>query len=74
MSLRSDDGTPLGTVRQDGGRYVVTDTTGREAASLRTKSKADNSRMWLEFSPECPEPLRPLALALPIAVRITRQV
>ncbi|WP_067792910.1 hypothetical protein [Actinomadura formosensis] len=74
MSLRSAGGTLLGTVHQDGGRYAVTDTTGREVASLRTKSKADNSRMWLEFSPECPEPLRPLALALPIAVRITRQV
>ncbi|MFA1537737.1 hypothetical protein [Actinomadura monticuli] len=74
MSLRSADGTPLGTVRQDGGRYVLTDATGREAASLRTKSGADNSRMWLEFAPGCPEPLRPLALALPIAVRITRQV
>lgn len=74
MSLRADDGAPLGTVRQDGDRYVVTDTTGRRAASLRTKSSADNSRMWLEFSPECPEPLRPLALALPVAVRLSRQV
>ncbi|QKW33606.1 hypothetical protein HUT06_05820 [Actinomadura sp. NAK00032] len=74
MSLRSAGGAPLGTVRRDGGRHVVLDTAGREAASLRTKSKADNSRMWLEFAPDCPEPLRPLVLALPIAVRLTRQV
>jgi len=74
MSLRSADGTPLGTVHDDGGRYLVTDTAGREVAVLRTKSKADNSRMWLEFGTECPDPLRPLALALPIAVRFTRQV
>ncbi|WP_346044944.1 hypothetical protein [Actinomadura chokoriensis] len=74
MSLRSADGTPLGTARQDGDQYAVTDATGREVASLRTKSSADNSRMWLEFSHECSEALRPLALALPIAVRLTRQV
>ncbi|MEU5991313.1 hypothetical protein ABZ806_20285 [Spirillospora sp. NPDC047418] len=74
MSLRSADGAPLGTVRQDGDQHTVADSTGREVASLRTKSSADNSRMWLQFSPDCPEPLRPLALALPIAVRLGRQV
>ncbi|MFI0404858.1 hypothetical protein [Actinomadura sp. 3N508] len=74
LSLRSADRTRLGTVRDRGGRFAVEDTAGREAASLRTKSQADDSRMWLEISPDCSDSLRPLVLALPIAVRVIRQV
>ncbi|GAA1891610.1 hypothetical protein GCM10009736_69840 [Actinomadura bangladeshensis] len=47
MSLRSADGTPLGTVHQDGDHYTVIDADGQVVATLRTKSSADNSRMWL---------------------------
>lgn len=72
-SFHSADGTLLGTTRGDGGRYVVTGVDGRESASLRTKSGADDGRMWLHRSPSAPDALRALTLALPMVVRIARQ-
>lgn len=66
-------GMLLGATRQAGDRFVVTGVDGRESASLRTKSGADDGRMWLERSPSAPAPLRALTLALPLVVRITRQ-
>jgi hypothetical protein len=72
-SFHATDGTLLGSARQAGGRLVVTGVDGRESATLRTKSDAGDSRMWLHRSPSAPEPLRTLLLALPAAVRIARQ-
>ena len=73
FSFHSGDGTPLGRAHRTADRFVLTDVRGDEAGSLRIKSSADNSRMWLTLSSASAEPLRVLALALPIAVRLTRQ-
>lgn len=72
-SFHATDGMLLGSARQAGGRLTVTGVDGRESATLRTKSDADDSRMWLHRSPSAPEPLRTLLLALPTAIRIARQ-
>ncbi|WP_433469686.1 hypothetical protein [Spirillospora sp. CA-128828] len=72
-SFHTTGGVLLGSTRQAGDRHIVTGVDGRRSATLRTKSGADDSRMWLERSPSAPEPLRALALALPMAVRIARQ-
>ncbi|MFI0369813.1 hypothetical protein ACH35V_18230 [Actinomadura sp. 1N219] len=72
-SFYSAGGTLLGTTRRHGDRHVVTGVDGRESASLRTKSGADDSRMWLERSRSAPDQLRTLTLALPMVVRLARQ-
>lgn len=73
-SFHAAGGMFLGAARHaGGGRYVVTGVDGRESASLRTESGADDGRMRLTRSPSAPAALRTLTLALPIAVRIARQ-
>ncbi|MFI0481235.1 hypothetical protein [Actinomadura sp. 9N215] len=72
-SFHTAGGMLLGTTRQDGDRHVVTGIDGRESASLRTGSGADDGGMWLERSRSAPDPLRTLTLALPMVVRLARQ-
>ncbi|TDB88401.1 hypothetical protein E1264_11525 [Actinomadura sp. KC216] len=72
-SFHAAGGTLLGTTRRHGDRHVVTGVDGRESASLRTRSGADDGRMWLERSRSAPDLLRTLTLALPMVVRLARQ-
>ncbi|TMR02704.1 hypothetical protein ETD83_11855 [Actinomadura soli] len=72
-SFHAAGGTLLGTTRRHGDRHIVTGVDGRESASLRTKSGADDGRMWLERSRSAPDLLRTLTLALPMVVRLARQ-
>lgn len=73
-SFHTVDGMLLGTTRRTGGHYVVTGVDGRPAGSLRTGDGADEGGMRLERSPSAPEPLRTLLLALPMVVRMARQI
>ncbi|TDC95268.1 hypothetical protein [Actinomadura sp. 7K507] len=68
-SFHTADGTLLGTTRQAGDRYVVTGVDARESASLRIGDDAGGGAVCLERSPSAPDPLRTLALALPMVVR-----
>lgn len=65
-SFHTPDGTLLGTTRRTGDRHVVTGVDARESASLQHK---DGGGRRLVRSPSAPEPLRALALALPLAAR-----
>ncbi|MEO3823887.1 hypothetical protein [Actinomadura sp. B10D3] len=73
-SFHATDGMLLGSTRPSGDGYAVTGVDGRRSATLRTRSAADDSRMYLERSPSAPDPLRTLVLALPLMVRMTRQL
>ncbi|TDB98759.1 hypothetical protein [Actinomadura sp. 7K534] len=70
-SFHMPDGTLLGTTRPAGGRHVVTGVDGRESATLWSKGGDGGVRLRLERSPSAPDPLRTLALALPMAVHGT---
>ncbi|RFS82370.1 hypothetical protein D0T12_26540 [Actinomadura spongiicola] len=72
-SFHTPSGMLLGTTRQHGDRHVVTGIDGRESASLRRTGGPDEGRVRLERSPSAPEPLRTLALALPLVVRSARR-
>jgi hypothetical protein len=65
-SFHTRGGTLLGVTRRAGDRRVVTGVDGRESASLGAK---DDAGVLLRRSPSTPEPLRTLALALPLVVR-----
>ncbi|TDE25001.1 hypothetical protein [Actinomadura sp. 6K520] len=70
-SFHTPGGTLLGTTRRAGGRHVVTGVDGRESATLWIKDGDGDGHLRLERPPSAPEPLRTLALALPLVVRGT---
>ncbi|WP_141575711.1 hypothetical protein [Actinomadura sp. WMMA1423] len=69
-SFHTAGGMLLGSTRESGGGHVVTGVDGRRSAALRTE---DGGGVRLERSPSAPDPLRTLALALPVAVRPDRR-
>ncbi|TDC55668.1 hypothetical protein E1281_11170 [Actinomadura sp. KC345] len=73
-SFHTADGTLLGTTRRTGDRYVVTGVDARESASLQIGDDAGGGALRLERSPSAPDPLRTLALALPMVIRVARRI
>jgi hypothetical protein len=69
-SFHTAGGKRLGSTRATGDGHVVTGIDGRHSATLRIgDGDGAEARMELERSPSAPDPLRTLALALPVAIR-----
>ncbi|XRQ14986.1 hypothetical protein ACN3XK_30125 [Actinomadura welshii] len=72
-SFHTAGGMLLGTTRRTRGDCTITGVDGRRSASLRPATGADDGGLRLERSPSAPDPLRTLALALPMVLRIDRR-
>ncbi|WP_149258550.1 hypothetical protein [Actinomadura sp. K4S16] len=72
-SFHTAGGMLLGSTRETGGGLVVTGIDGRRSAALGTGGEGDRDEVRLERSPSAPDPLRTLALALPVAFRPGRR-